>query len=182
MKLAYALLLAALAHHSFAAEFDGNKPLTLKGVVTKVEWQSPHIWIYVDVKEADGKITPWQCEGGAPNALTRQGWTRQDVHDWRRSHHRRLAGEGRHAHVQREELGARRRTPRPRRFIRGGRKVKPLLVLLAMLAQAAALQPPDGPGAARRRRQSRSVRRVEQDPRSEHCRRRWNRCRSRRKD
>jgi len=65
------------AHHSFAAEFDGSKPLTLKGAVTKVEWQSPHIWIYVDVKEADGKITPWQCEGGAPNALTRQGWTRQ---------------------------------------------------------------------------------------------------------
>jgi hypothetical protein len=77
MKLAYALLLAALAHHSFAAEFDGSKPLTLKGVVTKVEWQRPHIWIYVDVKEPDGKVTPWQCEGGAPNALTRQGWTRQ---------------------------------------------------------------------------------------------------------
>ncbi len=67
----------AVAHHSFAAEFDGSKPLTLRGVVTKVEWQSPHIWIYFDVKEPDGTITPWQCEGGAPNALTRQGWTRK---------------------------------------------------------------------------------------------------------
>ena len=65
------------AHHSFAAEFDGSKPVTLKGTVTKVEWRNPHIWVYFDVKNADGTVTAWQCEGGAPNALTRQGWSRE---------------------------------------------------------------------------------------------------------
>ena len=69
----------ALAHHSFAAQFDGDKAVVLKGVVTKVDWRNPHIWVYLDVREADGKVTKWECEGGAPNALTRQGWSRENL-------------------------------------------------------------------------------------------------------
>jgi hypothetical protein len=71
-----ALTVPVVAHHSFAAEFDATKPVTLKGAVTKVEFRNPHIWVYFDVKTDDGKVTPWQCEGGAPNALARQGWSR----------------------------------------------------------------------------------------------------------
>ncbi len=66
----------AQAHHSFAAEFDGTKPVILQGKVTKVEWQNPHIWVYLDHRNPDGSVTAWECEGGAPNALTRQGWNR----------------------------------------------------------------------------------------------------------
>lgn len=64
------------AHHSFAAQFDGDKPVVLTGVITKVDWRNPHIWVYFDVRDADGQVTRWECEGGAPNALTRQGWSR----------------------------------------------------------------------------------------------------------
>ena len=67
----------AWAHHSFAAEFDDKKPVTLKGTVTKIDWMNPHIWIYVDTKDDSGKTVQWQCEGSPPNTLTRNGWTKQ---------------------------------------------------------------------------------------------------------
>ena len=63
-------------HHSFAAEFDVNKPVTLKGSVTRIEWANPHIWVYLDVTDDQGNVQPWQCEGGPPNTLTRNGWTK----------------------------------------------------------------------------------------------------------
>jgi hypothetical protein len=62
------------AHHSFAAEFDSNKVVTLNGVVTKVEWTNPHTYFHVDVTDDQGKVTNWAVEGGAPNALYRAGW------------------------------------------------------------------------------------------------------------
>jgi hypothetical protein len=69
---------AALAHHSFGAEYDVNRPITLTGVLTKVEWTNPHTHIYIDVKDADGKVANWQLEGYPPTALHRLGW-RRDV-------------------------------------------------------------------------------------------------------
>src|SRR5438552_16536104 len=64
----------AAAHHAFAAEFDVNKPVKVNETVTKVEFTNPHAWLYVDVKDADGKVTNWRFELGAPNALIRLGW------------------------------------------------------------------------------------------------------------
>jgi hypothetical protein len=64
------------AHHSFAAEYDSKQEITLKGVITKVEWTNPHIYIYIDVKDADGKVTNWSLEGYPPNTLKRTGFTR----------------------------------------------------------------------------------------------------------
>lgn len=74
-----ALVRPVAAHHSFAAEFDATKPVTLKGAVTRVEWANPHIWVYLEVKNADGAVEPWQCEGGPPNTLTRNGWSQQSL-------------------------------------------------------------------------------------------------------
>jgi len=67
------------AHHSFAAEYDRNKPITLTGTVTKVEWMNPHARFYVDIKDDAGKVTNWEFELGSPNGLMRMGWTRNSL-------------------------------------------------------------------------------------------------------
>ena len=70
---------ALSAHHSFAAEFDSEKPIQLRGTVVRVEWINPHTWIHIDVKEPDGKVARWMIEGGTPNTLHRRGLTRNTL-------------------------------------------------------------------------------------------------------
>ncbi len=69
----------AIAHHSFAAEFDSAQPITLKGTVTKMEWINPHAWIHMEVKKADGSVENWEVETGNPSALIRRGFTKNSL-------------------------------------------------------------------------------------------------------
>ena len=77
LVLAYGASLSA--HHSFAAEFDANQPVQLKGTVAKVEWINPHTWIHLDVKKPDGTTERWMIEGGTPNTLLRRGLTKASL-------------------------------------------------------------------------------------------------------
>src|SRR5688572_27813784 len=80
--LALALMVAAplAAHHSFSAEYDSTKPVNLKGAVTKIEWNNPHVYFYIDVRdEQTGKVVNWAFEMGAPAVIQRSGWTRNSM-------------------------------------------------------------------------------------------------------
>lgn len=79
VSMPLALTTSALAHHSFAAQFDRDKPVTLNGAMTRLEWMNPHIYFYMDVKDQSGAITKWSIEGGAPNTLYRAGWRKDTI-------------------------------------------------------------------------------------------------------
>ena len=71
---------AAIAHHSFAAEFDADKPIELTGIVTKIEWTNPHVWFYINVRDAEtGEVANWGAEMGPPHLLQRRGWRRDTL-------------------------------------------------------------------------------------------------------
>src|ERR1051326_1759923 len=77
--LALAPVAPVFAHHSFAAEFDSSKPITLSGSLTKLDWINPHARLFIDVKDADGKTTNWEVELGPPAILMRNGWTKNSL-------------------------------------------------------------------------------------------------------
>ena len=74
-----ALAVPAAAHHSFSAEFDSTKQVTLEGVVAMMEWVNPHSWLHIDVKKPDGTVERWKIEGGSPSVLFRLGWNRSSL-------------------------------------------------------------------------------------------------------
>ena len=79
LTLLFAFAPSVDAHHSFAAEFDGNKTVRLVGKLTKIEWTNPHAYFYLDVEDQSGKVSNWGCEAGAPGALSRRGFKKGDI-------------------------------------------------------------------------------------------------------
>ena len=74
-----AATMPVLAHHAFATEFDAQKPVTMKGIVTKIDWANPHVWFYINVKTENGTIENWGFEMGGPNSLRNSGWTKDTM-------------------------------------------------------------------------------------------------------
>ena len=74
-----AAVLPVEAHHSLAAEYDASKAVRITGLISKVEWTNPHSYLYIDVKDDHGNVSPWTCEGGAPTTLSRRGFTKNAI-------------------------------------------------------------------------------------------------------
>jgi len=79
VALGISLGLSAFPHHAFSSEFDASKPITLEGTITRIDWENPHVYFYVDVAAADGSVVNWKCETRGPKGLESRGWKRDSL-------------------------------------------------------------------------------------------------------